>query len=417
MKPLIAVSLFFALSVQDALSQSALKGVVTNEESRPLASVSVYLNNTSTGTITNDSGRFVLRGSFPGKVTLVCSYTGYETEVRQIDQREFSKEIRITLKQKSEELQGISVSPPDPDGWKKWGAIFTEIFIGNVPTRSNNCKLMNPEVIKFRMNKNNELIAYSREPLIIMNYALGYEIRYKLEDFEYDFNTKLTNYSGYALFSDMGKNHPKAVRRYAQERLETYRGSLLHFMRSFYRNDLEVQGFEMHSLGLISNPEKDRAKLIFSQHKDSIILVTTGLQITTLNNGVNNPYIGASTESKIDSTDYFRKKLMEPDSVISHQLVTGDSIGFAVDSTIAAMYFPDSLEVSFKLKEIPNRYRSLSKEHKNETYPVSQFVFRAGGPVYVFSNGYYYKLYDLKITGYWAWSECMSTRLPYDYSP
>ena len=76
-----------------------------------------------------------------------------------------------------------------------------------------------------------------------------------------------------------------------------------------------------------------------------------------------------------DSTDYFLKKLREPDSVISHQIVSADSIGFAEDSATAGLYFKDSLDVSYKLKEIPKRYKALSKEHKKETYPISQFVF------------------------------------------
>jgi hypothetical protein len=98
-------------------------------------------------------------------------------------------------------------------------------------------------------------------------------------------------------------------------------------------------------------------------------------------------------------------------------LISSDSVGFAADSSIAGFYFQDSLEVSYKLKEIPARYRALSKAHKNETYPVSQFVFVYKRPVYVHVNGYYYKQYYLKVTGFWAWSECMATRLPFDYVP
>ena len=120
---------------------------------------------------------------------------------------------------------------------------------------------------------------------------------------------------------------------------------------------------------------------------------------------------------KVDSTDFFKKLLLLPDSVISHQLIVGDSIGFAADSMIAGLYYQDSLEVSYKLKGMAPAYRALSKEHKHETYPVSQFVFVNKRPVYVLSNGYHYKPYDLKITGYWAWWENMSTLLPYDYLP
>ena len=111
-------------------------------------------------------------------------------------------------------------------------------------------------------------------------------------------------------------------------------------------------------------------------------------------------------------SDYFKKKLLEPDSVISHQIISADSIGFAADSTIAGLYFRDSLEISYKNKTIPNRYRDLSREHKHETFPVSQFVFINNRPVYILKNGFHYKTLDLKITGFWAWWETMATLLP-----
>jgi hypothetical protein len=415
------ISLFtFILCCQVVFTQSIIKGKVISEETKnPLPSVSVYFNNTSIGTITNEQGNFTLNNIPSGKFMLVATCVGYETYTEIIDLRELPKQIIISLKTKSDELEGFSVLPPEPDGWKKWGKLFTDIFIGTVPMRSNDCKLVNPEVIKFRLNANKTLTAYASKPLQIMNYALGYEIRYKLEEFEYDFNTRLVNYSGYALFTDMALKYPNRTHRYAEERLDTYRGSLLHFMRVFYANDLEVQGFEMRSLGNISNPEKDRAKKIFRNHKDSIVLDTasTSIYIPQSAMDARPPHIETVTVMTVDSTDYFKKMLLQPDSVISHQLIAGDSVGFAVDSTIAGLYFPDSLEVSYKLKEIPNRYRSLSKEHKHETYPISQFVFVYKRPVYVLMNGYYYKPYDLKITGYWAWSECVASRLPYDYSP
>ena len=275
------------------------------------------------------------------------------------------------------------------------------------------------------MNPDNTLTAFAREPLLIMNYALGYEIRYKLEEFEYDFNTKVVSYNGYALFKDLGLSNKKKERKYEEERKQTYKGSLMHFMRSYFVNKLEQQGFEMRSLGNVSNPEKDRAKYRFwlewHLHRDSVILVVTdSLNSVAVAPISGEPGKGAYVQKvyrHTDSTDYFKKKLIEPDSVISHQVVPADSIGFAEDSATAGLYFKDSLEVSYKLKDIPKRYKALSKEHRNESYPVSQFVFVNRKPVYISANGYYYGPHDLKITGFWAWWETMSTMLPYDYSP
>ena len=413
---LCGFTLLFFICCLGAFSQAVLKGNVISEETqKPIASVSVYLNNTSLGSVTSEDGVFIIRGIPSGKFRLVASCVGFETYVNMIDPRSVGKNFVISLKPKAEELQSFSVTPPEPDGWKKWGKLFTELFIGDTPG-SNDCKLTNPDVLKFRMNADNTLTAYAKEPLQIVNYKLGYEIKYKLEEFQYDFNIKLVNFSGYAFFTDMGIKHPNRVRRYDDARLETYKGSLLHFKRAFFANELDAQGFELRSLGNISNPEKDRAKRVFSLHRDSVILDTTGLAFTVhYFNGL--PYISSSTEKTQDSSDYFKKKLLEPDSVISHQLISSDSIGFAADSTVAGMYFRDSLEVMYKFKTIPDRYRHLNKDYKHETFPVSQFVFVNKRPIYILNSGYHYKPFDLKITGYWAWSENISTLLPFDYRP
>ena len=417
MTKLFGFTFLFLVCCIGAFSQAVLRGKVISEDTqKPLAAVSVYLNNTSLGAVTNDDGVFIITKIPSGEFRLVASCVGFETYVSMIDPRTVGKDFIISMKPNAEELQGFTVTTPDPEGWKKWGKLFTELFIGDTPG-SNDCKLTNPEVIKFRMNADNTLTAYAKEPLQIVNYNLGYEIKYKLEEFQYDFNIKLVNFSGYAFFTDMGVKHPNRVRRYGEARLETYKGSFLHFKRAFFANELDAQGFELRSLGNMSNPEKDRAKRLFSLHRDSVILDTTGLAFTTHINPNGNPYISSSTTKTEDSSDYFKKKLLEPDSVISHQLISSDSIGFAADSTVAGMYFRDSLEVSYKFKTIPNRYRVLNKDHKHETFPVSQFVFVNKRPIYILNSGYHYKPYDLKITGYWAWSENISTLLPFDYRP
>jgi CarboxypepD_reg-like domain len=419
-------SFLFLHLCQTAFSQSAIEGTVLDAVSKkPLPAVSVYLNNTSIGATTNDKGFFILRNIPSEKFKLIASSIGYETYAEMIDPKKISGDIVITLNPKPEQLDKVVMVPDDPNGWKKWGQLFTDLFIGT-NSNSNQCHIENPEVIRLRMNPDNTLTAFAREPLVIMNYALGYEIKYKIEEFEFDFKTKVVSYNGYALFKDLGLSNKKKEKKYEQERKETYKGSLLHFMRTYFVNKLESQGFEMRSLGNISNPEKDRAKYRFwlewRLHKDSVILAVTDstnsvVAISPVSGSFDKGSFVQQSYLHTDSTDYFKKKLLEPDSVISHQIVLADSIGFAEDSATAGMYFKDSLEVSYKLKPIPNKYKTLSKEHKKEAYPVSQFVFINRKPIYISANGYYFGPHDLKITGFWAWWETMSTLLPYDYSP
>ncbi len=296
MLKLCGFTFLFLVCCNGAFSQAVLRGKVISEDTKkPLAAVSVYLNNTSLGAVTNDDGFFIITKIPSGEFRLVASCVGFETYVSMIDPRTVGKDFIISMKPNSEELQGFTVTTPDPEGWKKWGKLFTELFIGDTPG-SNDCKLTNPEVIKFRMNADNTLTAYAKEPLQIVNYNLGYEIKYKLEEFQYDFNIKLVNFSGYAFFTDMGIKHPNRVRRYGEARLETYKGSFLHFKRAFFANELDAQGFELRSLGNMSNPEKDRAKRLFSLHRDSVILDTIGLAFTTHINPMDQPYMSSSTD-------------------------------------------------------------------------------------------------------------------------
>jgi hypothetical protein len=406
----------FILLCYSGLSQNILKGrVITEETKKPLSSASVYLNNTSLGVITDDKGSFVLRPIPSGKVTLVVSCIGYETYAKFIDPRDYSKEMTIILKPKPEELPGVVLVPLDPDGWRNWGKLFTDLFIGSSPNALQ-CRLENPDVIRFRHNTDNTLTAFAKKPILIMNYALGYEITYKLEEFSFDFSSGLLIQKGYALYKDLSVVHPKKAGRYEKERREVYQVSLMHFMRVFYLNALDSNGFVMHSLAKISNPEKDRAKLLFSHHKDSVLRDTVSVEVKRimLPNGSQSLQKAVNT---MDSAYFYKKMLKEPDSVISNQVIRSDSVGFAADSNIAGFYFPDSLEVVCTLNRASYMYNELSPDGKRQKFPVSQFVFMNKRPVYILRNGYYYDVYDLKVTGYWAWWETMANKLPYDYYP
>jgi|SRR5450631_1224581 len=406
----------FILFYFSGFPQNILRGRVISEETKKaLPFASVYLNNTTLGSTTNEKGAFILPNIPPGKVTLIVSCIGYESYVKFIDPGSETKELTISLKLKPQELEGVVLQAFDPDGWQNWGKLFKDLFIGSSPNALN-CHLENPEVLRFRVNADHTLSVFAKKPILVMNYTLGYEISYKLEEFSFDFSSSLLLQKGYAFFKDLSVVHPKKAARYEKERKNAYQGSLMHFMRAFFENHLDSSGFEMNSLAKISNPEKDRAKKLFSLHKDSVFRDTVSVEIerVTLPNG--KPGL-QKTVNTADSAAFYKKILREPDSVISHQLVLADSIGFAAGSNVAGIYFNDSLEVSYKWKGIPVTYKTLSWEHQKENHPVSQFVFMNKKPVYVLGNGYYYDVYDLKITGYWAWWETMANQLPYDYFP
>jgi hypothetical protein len=359
----IKISFLLIFCCQPAFAQNQIKGKVISEETQePIVQVSVYLNNTTNGSVTNKDGLFFIKNVQPGKYKLVASSVGYNTYTKIINTKEENPELTIMMKPKTDELQTVDVVSYDPEGWEKWGKLFTDLFIGTNPNAII-CRLMNPEVIHFRMNRDNTLTGTAKESLKIENDALGYEILYKLESFEYDFTSKIVSYSGYALFKDLSVTHAGRAEKYTRKREETYDGSLMQFMRAFFSNTLELNGFEMRNKGKLFN-------------------------------------VGNRSPMMVNSP-----------------LISADSIGFAIDSNTAGFYFADSLEIRYTHKVIPNSYKRLSTVHKNETFPISQLVFINKRPVYIINSGYYYGPEDLKITGFWAWWETTANMLPYDYWP
>ncbi len=406
------IALFILLIFCETGFSQTLSGKVINADTKePLAAASVYLSNTSFGSYTNQQGVFNLSVAGGGKYNLIVSFVGYETFVRSVNFNTALEELIIPLKPKQNKLEDVVLEPVVTNGWQKWGKFFTDLFIGT-SSYSWDCTLKNPEVIKFiNSKKEKKLKAFASEPLIIKNNSLGYEIRYSLEEFEFDFVKKIVRFNGYPLFKDLSRQHPSKAIKWQGKRKIIYNGSLMHFMRAIFANKLEEEGYEMRSLASYPNVLKFRARELFKRNKDTTSIHIVDSFFRTAHGDI------VKTTIKEDSTEIYRKALLQPDTLISYQLISADSIGFAIDKTTAGMYCKDSIEVKYLLKEVPDEYKRLTGMHKNEKFPVSQFTFINKQPIEIFSTGNYYGPNDLLITGYWAWWETMSTMLPFDYLP
>jgi hypothetical protein len=391
----------FLLFTLTAYNQKKLKGIVLDEEkNKPISNASVFLNTTSFGTVTNNEGNFEL--TVPsGKYDLIVSSIGYETYNQTINADNISGLIIVKLKTKSQVMETVVVEPYEKDGWQKWGKLFLESFIGTSPN-SFNCTIKNKDVIHFRNSKkNNELSAFADEPLIIENKALGYTLKYQLETFTYNFKSNYLLYVGYPFFQPMKGNAGKQ-KRWEKRRSEAYFGSMMHFMRSVYRNKINEEGFEVRALQKISNTEKQRVKQAYSSNMHTVKTANGTNLITHINK---------------DTADYYDRILRQEDyiDVVTKNILTGDSIAYAVDSTTAGLEFKNYLLIIYKNKIAPIEYRQQLP--KNGAAMMSQIVLITGKPVDVEANGSYYDPTNLLSTGYWAWSEKIANMLPFDYNP
>ena len=107
-KSVIILLLCFVFTVN-----AQIKGTVTDKEGAPLSSVSVYLNNTFTGTTTNDNGDYILDIKKPGKYAVVFQIIGFTTLKKEVNITSFPFELDIVLEEENVQLKEIVISTKD----------------------------------------------------------------------------------------------------------------------------------------------------------------------------------------------------------------------------------------------------------------------------------------------------------------
>ena len=105
-----SVGLFFLFFGLFAKAQSLFEvnGTVFSE-GQPLAFSNVYLENSTTGTITNENGIFKLTNLKPGSYTLVASFTGYGTSRKRVQITNKNLQIKFKLVEDNS-LQEVTIT-------------------------------------------------------------------------------------------------------------------------------------------------------------------------------------------------------------------------------------------------------------------------------------------------------------------
>ncbi len=389
-----------------------LRGIVLSADNQqPVPAASVFLSNTGVGTITKDDGRFELTRFPSGRYELVVTSLGYETYSVIVQSASLPELLKIQLKPKARELQEVVVEPYEKNGWERWGKFFLENFIG-ISVYAKEARLKNPDAIRFRHNKKtNTLNAYADEPLLIENNALGYNLRYQLEQFEFRFSSNMLLFQGFPFFEEMVSKRSGRVKRWQSNREDVYEGSLMHFYRSLFRNKLVEEGFELRKSVDVINPEKARIKGNMQAQMGGA--VRQGNKVFVSGTMIN------TTPGNADSAAYYSKVMRQPDKTeyLYNTIIPADSVAYAIDSVTVGLYFTDYLHVTYPKKNEPIEIsRALGKSTAGNAL-VSKLQLLNNKEIAILANGSFFEPTDILAHGYWAYWERMATMLPLDYKP
>lgn len=225
----------------------------------PIPGASVFVNASGIATICDNDGYFSLNKFIESNLNnITIAAVGYQTNTYKINTAK--EEVVIFLTHFVKELDPVIVQNTEKNGWQKYGTGFLESFLGYSDI-ANQCIIENPEVISFYFNKSSQVLtAKAQKPLIIQNKALGYKITYWLDHFEHYYKTRIISFSGSSLFEDkITKNTRKKLKSiYLENRKTAYNGSVLHFIRTVYQNQLETSGFLVRRLQKVETEIKGR---------------------------------------------------------------------------------------------------------------------------------------------------------------
>jgi hypothetical protein len=382
MKKFLLFTLISLAAASHSFAQHAnfIKGVVTDTgDGSPLPNCSIFINKSSRGTISDLKGLFLLEHIPAGNYDLVISAIGYETYTLNFSGNRLPLDLKVKLTRKISELSVVTVEPFIKNGWSKWGKFFLDNFIGTVPNAAQ-CWIKNRKALRFRYSrKRGVLYVSATEPLQIENNVLGYSLRYQLEKFTYDESAQVVLFLGYSFFSESYSAHRFRRQAWESERKKAYFGSMMHFMRSIYRDSLQSEGFTVTHIVKAVNREKIRVKASF----DSAQKRADGL--------------------KTDTLHYYLEVLRQSDYHEYAAPVLADSLLHPTGGSEKSLFFRDSLTIVF----------AYSKE--NIFGLESQCWLLTPAAVLVAANGSYYPPQELFTSGYWAKSEKIANLLPLDY--
>ena len=404
MKKVFFVLLILCSSIQ-ILSQNLIRGIVVTSNNIPLEGASVYINNSSIGTTTNENGEFELKLK-DGTYDLIVSFLGFKTISYPLITGNISSTLKFKIIEDANLLDEIVIFNTKYDQeWKYNLQSFKRSFIGQT-NLSRDCEILNPKVLHFEFDaKNIKLIAIAKEPLKIKHTGLGYLITYDLVSFIQQKNT--ITYLGYTKYENL-KGGKRKQKKWKRNRLKAYNGSTIHFLKSLLNNNFKEEGFIINQFKRVENPERPsedkikRAREIIKLNSNSV----------DFSKNIKNPLTLLDSSLLIvrkarlpKFQDYLYKRNVPIEEIITKK------------NNITLLTFENCLSVIYtKEKEEEGFIYRNSFSKKRNSGPQSSALIMLNKYPTIDKTGTLINPLDIFYEGYWSY-EKLGESLPLDYEP
>src|SRR5471030_2366191 len=142
---LILLCLLFPIMAW-AQGQTISGRVIRADTKNPVQGASVFLDNSSYGTVTNFNGEFVLQNVKPGQYNFIITHIGLADDRQTILVSNEPIRLNITMTPKAIVLREVTITTRAD--WRKNFEMFKKVFIGT-DENAKYCEIVNPEILDF----------------------------------------------------------------------------------------------------------------------------------------------------------------------------------------------------------------------------------------------------------------------------
>ena len=391
----------FALIFLSSFSQKRISGMVTDENNQPLEGASVYINNTTIGVVSDSLGNFSLIAR-KGNYDLVVSFLGHKTVYTKINTNSKVDFLNIYLIPEVNVLEEVVLKKTRYNTeWKNNFFTFKKTFLG-WSKLAQTCKILNPKVLHFDYdNETSTFSAEAREPLKIEHKGLGYLITYDLVKFSIT-NNRL-EYLGYTKYKKL-KGSKRKEKRWKENRLKAYNGSIMHFARSLRSKKLKKEGFIVNQFKRLINHERPTEE----QFKNARILIRQSKNVN-LYKKIYNPV------TALDSAIVILQKFNLPkvNDIVYRKNVPYKYI-LTKSKDIILLRFLDYISITY-LNE-PQEENYPFRSHNDQSKVQTSIMTLLAKYAILDSSGAIINPHDTFVDGYWAFEQFADT-LPLNYMP
>jgi TonB-dependent SusC/RagA subfamily outer membrane receptor len=305
MKHISLVAAFLCSALITLAQPGTVKGRIIDARTyKPLPFATVYMNQTTLGTVTDDKGDFLMNSIPVGRYDLVVSYVGYQPyQTRVIVNDSVAVTVSIKMSASTTNLEEILVRGKKDSKWALLYEKFQNQFFGVSPYTAE-CKINNPWVLDFTEDSNGNLIATAALPLEIENLGLGYNITCQLKEFTV--GPALYKINGTYRFSEAQTLDATLSELWHTRREGVYQGSTRHLLKAIVTGRVQEEGFDLY-FDKSNNPEVIRNSNFLNNLNTSIVhLSPSELQVTSKGIGMYTAKFPARTEV------HFLKKDAQP---------------------------------------------------------------------------------------------------------